>query len=97
MTGRGLTEADNFAAPRVAVINEAAVRRFFPAENPLGRRFGSTVETSSQIEVVGVVRDAKYNSVRDDAPPTIYVPYTQSPIGGMAFEVRTAGDPSSAR
>jgi predicted permease len=96
LTGRAFTDADNFAAPRVAVINEAAVRKFFPNENPLGRRFGSTVETSSQIEVIGVVRDAKYNSVRDEAPPTMYVPYTQSPIGGMAFEIRTAGDPSAA-
>jgi predicted permease len=96
LTGRAFTDADNFAAPRVAVINEAAVRKFFPNENPLGRRFGSSLETSSQIEVVGVVRDAKYNSVREDAPPTMYVPYTQSPIGGMAFEIRTAGDPSAA-
>jgi predicted permease len=96
LTGRAFTGADNFAAPRVAVINEAAVRKFFPDENPLGRRFGSTLETSSQIEVVGVVRDAKYNSVRDAAPPTMYVPYTQGPIGGMAFEIRTAGDPSAA-
>jgi predicted permease len=94
--GRVFTESDNFGAPRVAVINEAAVRKFFPNENPLGRRFGGTFEESSQIEVVGVVRDAKYNSVRDDAPATMYVPYTQGPIGGMAFEVRTAGDPSAA-
>ena len=53
-------------------------------------------ETSGQIEIVGVVRDAKYNSVRDDAPATMYVPYTQSAVGGMAFEVRTAGEPTSA-
>jgi predicted permease len=96
LTGRGFTAADNQAAPRVAVINEAAVRKFFPNENPLGRRFGSNPETSSEIEVVGVVRDAKYNSVRDDAPATMYVPYTQSPVGGMAFEVRTATEPTSA-
>ena len=38
------------AGPRVAVINEAAVRKFFPNENPLGQRFGSTPETSSQFE-----------------------------------------------
>jgi hypothetical protein len=95
LAGRAFTVGDNFAAPRVAVINEAAVRKFFPSESPLGRRFGSTPETSSQIEVVGVVRDAKYNSVREDAPATMYVPYTQGPVGGMAFEVRTASDPAS--
>ena len=94
--GRGFTEADSFSAPRVAVINEAAVHKFFPNENPLGRRFGSSPETSGQIEVVGVVRDVKYNSVRDAAPATMYVPYTQSPLGPMAFEVRTATDPATA-
>ncbi len=61
------------------MINEAAVRKFFRGENPLGQRFGSSPETSGQIEIVGVVRDAKYNSVRDDAPATMYVPYMQSP------------------
>jgi predicted permease len=96
LAGRGFTAADNnLAAPRIAVINEAAVRKFFPNESPLGRRFGSTPETSGQIEVIGVVRDAKYNSVREDAPATMYVPFAQSPVGGMAFEVRTAGDPAS--
>ena len=96
LAGRGFTAADNLAAPRVAVVNEAAVRKFFPDENPLGRRFGSAPEESGQIEVVGVVRDAKYNSVRDDAPATMYVPYTQNPLGPMAFEVRTASDPAAA-
>ena len=96
LTGRGFTAADSLAAPRVAVVNEAAVRKFFANENPLGRRFGSNPETSDEIEVVGVVRDAKYNSVRDDAPATMYVPYTQGPVGGMAFGVRTASDPAAA-
>jgi predicted permease len=95
LAGRAFTAADSLAAPRVALINEAAVRKFFPNEQPLGRRFGSSPETSGQIEVIGVVRDAKYNSVREDAPATMYVPYTQSPIGAMAFEVRTASDPVS--
>ncbi len=95
VAGRAFTVGDNLAAPRVAIINEAAVRKFFPNESPLGRRFGSNPETSGQIEVIGVVRDAKYNSVREDAPATMYVPYTQGPVGGMAFEVRTASDPAS--
>jgi len=82
-------------APRVAIINEAAVRKFFPDESPLGRRFGSSPETSGQIEIVGIVRDVKYDSVRDEAPPTMYVPYTQNPVGLMAFEIRTGGDPSN--
>jgi predicted permease len=93
--GRALTERDNAEAPKVAVINEAAVRKFFPRENPLGQRFGSSPEDNSQIEIVGVLRDAKYDSVRDSAPPTMYVSYPQARLGNAVFEVSTAGAPAS--
>src|SRR4029453_7300789 len=53
--GRGLTDRDKATAPKVAVINQAAVRQFFSNENPVGRRFGSSLETTDQFEVVGVV------------------------------------------
>ena len=94
--GRSFSVRDTQGAPRVAVINEAAVRKFFGGASPLGARFGSSLETSGDIEVVGVVRDAKYESVREEAPATMYVPYTQGPAGGMAFEIRTAGVPEDA-
>jgi macrolide transport system ATP-binding/permease protein len=77
----------------VAIVNEAAARKYFPEANPLGRRFGSSIETAGQLEVVGVVRDAKYDSVRDEAPATMYVPYRQARIGTPTIAVRTAGDP----
>jgi predicted permease len=88
--GRGFTDRDTNTGPKVVVINEAAVRKYFPNENPIGKRFGSSVETSGQQEIVGVLRDVKYNSVRDDAPPTMYVPYAQARLGGAVFELRTA-------
>ena len=93
ITGRGFTDRDTENAPKVVVINETAVRKYFPNENPIGRRFGYSVETSGQTEIVGVLRDAKYNSVRDSAPPTMYVPYLQATASNPAFDVRTAGDP----
>jgi len=92
--GRGLTERDDAKAPKVAVINEAAARKFFPGENPIGRRFGSSVETSGQSEIVGVLRDAKYDSVRDAPPATMYVPYPQTRLTGSVFELRTAAAPA---
>jgi ABC-type antimicrobial peptide transport system permease subunit len=64
------------------------VRKFFPGQNPLGQHFGSSVETTGQYEIVGVLRDAKYDSVRDAAPPTMYVPFLQNPRGFGVFEVR---------
>ncbi len=96
LTGRGFTARDDDKAPKVVVINSAAARKYFPGENPVGRRYGSSPEENATLEIVGVVRDTKYNSVRDEAPPTMYVPYRQTRGGGVLLEVRTAGDPVSS-
>ena len=97
LTGRAFTDRDVDGAPQVAILNEAAVRKYFPDGSPLGRTFGDSPEESAELQVVGVVRDAKYNSVRDAAPPTMYLPYRQGrPPGGMTFEVRMAGDAAQA-
>lgn len=96
VAGRGLTDRDNQAAPKVVVVNQAAVRQFFPGGNAIGQRFGSSLETTNQLEVVGVVRDAKYDSVRDPAPPTMYVPAAQTRFGNAILEIRTAGAPTSS-
>jgi predicted permease len=93
VAGRGITERDRQGAPRVAVINEAAARKYFPNESPIGRYFGGTLEGSGSVEIVGVLRDAKYNGVRDAAVPTRYTPFAQGFQGTGTFEVRTAGDP----
>jgi predicted permease len=91
INGRPLTERDDAAAPKVVVINEAAAKKYFPNANPVGQRFGSSIETTNQLEVVGVLKDVKYNEVREPAPPTMYVPYPQTRLGSAVFEVRTAG------
>ena len=91
--GRGLAQQDSETAAKVAVINETAARKYFPNEDPLGMRFGTSIETSNQYEIVGVVHDAKYNSLRDAVPPTMYVDYRQGRLTNAAFEVRTAADP----
>ena len=93
VSGRGLTTQDTASAPRVVVINEAAARKHFPGESPIGHRVGSTVERNGESEIVGIVRDAKYNSIRDPAAPTIYVPFLQSIPGSASYELRTAADP----
>lgn len=93
VAGRGLTPRDNEGAPRVVVINEAAARKYFPNESPIGRRIGGTAEGSGALEIVGVLRDARYNAVRDAAVPTRYGPFAQGFQGTATFEVRTAADP----
>jgi predicted permease len=97
IAGRGFTARDTRDAPAVVVINEAAARTYFPSEPPpIGRRFGSSIEESGRLEIVGIVRDAKYNTVRDAAVPTLYLPFLQAYQGSATFGVRTADNPLSA-
>jgi predicted permease len=94
VAGRGFDNRDTYEAPKVAIINETAARKFFPGASPLGEHFGYNPDSSeTQMEIVGVIRDTKYNSVREPAPPTTYVPYEQTPATGVTFELRTTGDP----
>jgi predicted permease len=94
--GRPLTAQDDASAPPVAVINQALANRFFPNENPIGKRFSFDPEKPPEVEVVGVVQDSKYTSLRAETPPTIYVSWLQERrLGQMNFEVRTVGDPAA--
>jgi predicted permease len=95
-TGRAFSNRDHEKAPKVAIINEAAARKFFAGQNPLGRRFGYSLETSGEMEIVGVVRDAKYSQVREPPPATMYVPHLQATLPRATVQVRTAGDPAAA-
>jgi predicted permease len=95
VAGRNFIDSDHAKAPKVAIINQAAARKFFSNENPIGRRFGSSVETSGDIEIIGVLRDVRYNSLRQAPPPTLYIPYTQRGPEGLVFTVRTIGDPAA--
>ena len=92
--GRGLTEQDEKTPGSVAVINEAAARKFFPNLNPIGARFGSSPEEAGKTEIVGIIRDTKYSSLRDEAPPTMYqaMPPTTRTV---TVVVRTATDPAN--
>ncbi len=98
--GRGVALRDMAARPQVAVINETLARRGFGGGSPLGRRFRwSFNKVESDVEVIGVVRDAKYARLRGDVPATIYAPYTQCPFGWpqeMSFEVRVTGSVAAA-
>jgi predicted permease len=93
--GRRFTEGDRQKAPNVAMINEAAARKFFPNENPIGRRFGHRPENSRSFEIVGIVRDVRYNNLRQPPPPTLYQPHLQSNPEDLVFTIRTASDPAN--
>jgi predicted permease len=97
LLGRSLTAQDDARAPQVAVVNQTFAQRFFPNENPIGKRFGFDSEKPGEIEIVGLARDAKYTSQRDDTQPTTYISWKQSlrSMGFATFEVRTASEPGS--
>jgi predicted permease len=93
--GRDLTEHDDHSSTRVTIINETAARTFFPNQNPIGKRFTTTPGGKDSIEIVGVVRDAKYDSVREPAPPTMYDSFIQTPRASAFLTLRTEGLPSA--
>jgi predicted permease len=86
--GRVFTSADVLDAPSVVVVSEAFARRFWPGENPLGKR----VERGGAAEVVGVVPDAKYRSLVEEPQPYFYFPYLQRPAPHAALLVRSTAD-----
>ena len=90
--GRHFTDQDNTAAPRVAIVNEAALRRWFPGQNPIGRRLITNGVTR---EVVGVVADVLQRSATDPVAPTVFAPFAQRTIRSIKMVVRTTVDPSS--
>ena len=94
--GRAFTDRDDSRAPQVAIINEAAARKFFANENPIGRRFGYSPDDSGKFEIVGILRDVRYNSLREPPPPTLYVTYLQTNRSDLVFTVRTAVDPATS-
>jgi predicted permease len=97
LRGRGFTERDDQRAPRVAVVSQTFARKYFPTQDPIGQRFGIDAPTAGKIEIVGVARDIKYNSQRDDAEPLIYTPWSQDlgKVGEMFFALRVNGDAAS--
>ena len=76
--GRTITEQDTPTSPRVAVVNESFVKRFFKNEDPIGKHFGrATAEHGGDYEIVGVVEDSKYQDARGPAYRMYFVPYLQ--------------------
>jgi macrolide transport system ATP-binding/permease protein len=94
--GRTIKERDTSTAPKVVVVNQEFARQFLGG-SPVGRRLGfDGKKGSGEYEIVGVVGGAKYEDLRSDVPPTVYIATLQEPadLGAMHFEVRTAGDPN---
>ena len=95
LSGRGFTERDDQRAPKVAVVNQTFVRKFFPDEDVVGKRIMDP-DTKRESEIIGVVADTKYDSQRTEIEPLLYTSWRQESavIGEMNFTLRTAGEPT---
>jgi putative ABC transport system permease protein len=96
--GRIFDDRDDARGSKVAMINQAMAARYWPGQDPIGRRFlyFSRGETEPR-EIVGVVGDTKHLDLRDDAPAQFYTPQRQQPsYRGMTVVIRTAQDPTAA-
>lgn len=94
--GRYFTEADDAGHPGVAIINEALAKKYFPGENPIGKRLGDTKLTPKSIrQIVGVVDDIREGSLDSEIFPSEYEPFKQSPDYYFSVVVRTGQDERS--
>jgi len=94
LVGRVFDQHDTAASSGVAVINETMARQLFPGVSPIGRRFRvkGDPQKNPEVEVVGVVKDAKYQSLRERPSPAAYYPYTQGSGYYYDLTVRYSGD-----
>jgi predicted permease len=93
VAGRDFTERDDENATRVAIINETFAKRFWPDQDPIGKRFSQGSPESPKREVIGVVRDGKYAGLNEDPRPFASRPLWQSYSGSTTVIFRTGGDP----
>jgi predicted permease len=98
LAGRAIDERDRDGSQAVAVVNELFAKKYFPGVWPIGRHFtlgGS--KNGMDLEIAGVARTARYESLKREIPPVTYTSYLQAPktrpVRDMYFELRAAGDP----
>jgi putative ABC transport system permease protein len=95
LAGRDFDDRDGLGAPRVALVNQALVRAFYPGEDPLGKRLfveWCDEPAECRYEIVGVVADTRHASLQAEPRPTVFLDNAQSPSYIASLVVRTAGD-----
>jgi len=101
LSGREFRESDTATSPKVVIINEQMVQKYFAGRNPVGMHIlwgqhtvNGKPEVQPDIEIVGVVQNSKHEDLRDQGHPFVYEPYAQTNgLGDATFYVRTSQDP----
>ncbi|HEX5830678.1 MAG TPA: ABC transporter permease [Gemmatimonadaceae bacterium] len=101
VAGRDFEERDRVGAPRTVIVNRAFAAKYFGERGPIGHLITESPEPGADpapLEIVGVVEDAVYRSLRDPMPPTMYWPLAQQsrPPGGLSLVVRAAAGPPTS-
>jgi predicted permease len=95
LRGRNFTDVEDSEARHVVIISDSMARRYFPGEDPLGKRINvSMFDEPRATEIVGVVGDVRYDSLTDQAEPTVYFPHPELSYEFMTLVIRTDGDPA---
>jgi predicted permease len=95
VAGRDFTDADSKDAPPVAIVNRAMAERFWPKEDPIGKRFTEKDSDQKPMTIVGVVENAKYKGVTETPQPFFYRPLEQFYRAFRTIQVRTSVPPTS--
>ncbi|HXI43729.1 MAG TPA: FtsX-like permease family protein, partial [Bryobacteraceae bacterium] len=98
LAGRNFRPDEVPAKPRQAVVNQAFVRRFFPRGEAIGQTFGQGFENqvaNGSYQIIGIVSDAKYRSLREAIQPTVYQSWALGDVGLFILHVRTHNDPKA--
>ena len=94
--GRSIKATDVDGAPVAAVVNQIFAKKYFRNQNPIGRHFGINSKIAN-ITIVGVAKDARYNSLKQEIPPVAYLAFFQNALkgspGSAIFELRTVANP----
>jgi predicted permease len=90
--GRGITEQDTPTSLKVAVVNQAFAKKFFPKQDPIGQHFGiGDASHAGDMEIVGIVQDAKYQNAHQPPYPTFFMPFFQMPDDPKMAFLKVAG------
>jgi predicted permease len=96
IAGRAFGPQDSATSQRVAIISESVAKKYFPAGSPIGRTYSigspDSGYTAMQVQVVGIVRDVKFDDIQEPPAYIDYLPYSQREWGFGDFEVRYKGD-----
>ena len=95
LQGRDFLDSDSESSPRVAIINEAMAKRFWPGINPVGQNFQRDRDAQHKIEIVGVVRNSRTEDMYSPFSPAFYIPISQDYTSAQTLQVRTSGQPQA--